>query len=363
MAKNIIIGSGILGLSVAEYLTRTTVAPIDVKIISNENIMAGSLAAAANLATKGQLFARDPHFALKLEAKKKYKVWIENLLKEINAKDIFLDSIYYSAKGIDYFLLEEQQKKQYKRVKQNNEELQKRNLPTESITMGKNNTIIYEDEAWVDAVQLLCLLKKVLINRNVKFEKLEFDNKIYANLIKEKMCKNIIFCTGAWTKNLIKNLNISVPMEMAKERLSIGSTFYGEELVNLNGYSILEKNAADLKTKVTFSGNNKIHYISSTTVKIKEIDCNSNLKDLNIANQKLINLAKENQGSNIITISSQSKLNKIDGYRIGFGHSEIIVNEVFDNNPDIKKIVCAGAHKSGYLFAPVIGSKLQKFLY
>lgn len=361
MAKNIIIGSGILGLSVAEYLTRSKIFPSEVKIISNENRLAGSLAAAANLATKGQLFARDPHFHLKLEAKKYYRTWLENLLEELNTKDVTLDSIFCCATGVDHYLSEEQQKKQCKRVKQNNEELQKRNLPTDSILIGENNTVIYKDEAWVDALQLLKILKKVLIKRSVKFEQATFDKEIYSNIVQENKCKNIIFCTGAWTKDLIKNLSITVPVEMTKERLSIGSTFYGENLIYLNNHALIEKNADDLKTKVTFSGNNKKQFLSSTTVKIKNIGYNYQ-NELNIANLKLIALAKEYQVNNVITIPNEKNLNKTDGYRVGFGHSEIIISELFDNCHNIKKIVCAGAHKSGYLFAPVIGAKVQNFL-
>ena len=70
MNSNIyIVGSGIIGLSVAEYFSRNNP---HVTVISNNNPLAGSYAAAANLATKGQLFGRDPHFQIKLDAKKIY---------------------------------------------------------------------------------------------------------------------------------------------------------------------------------------------------------------------------------------------------------------------------------------------------
>ncbi|MBX9837541.1 MAG: NAD(P)-binding protein, partial [Silvanigrellaceae bacterium] len=102
MTKLIIVGSGILGLSVAEYLTREMFQGIDIKIITNNHKFSGSKAAAANLATKGQMFARDPHFELKLHGKKIYKNWIHNLIKEDNCS-LSIDSIFKNGEGIDYF--------------------------------------------------------------------------------------------------------------------------------------------------------------------------------------------------------------------------------------------------------------------
>lgn len=362
MAENVIIGSGILGLSIAEYLTRTTIDPSSLKIISNEHKLAGSNAAAANLATKGQLYARDPHFHLKLEAKKIYRSWLENLLNELNKQEISLDSFYKNGWGIDYFYSKENKEKQYNRVKQCEEELKKRNLPNNSILSQKENIILYKDESWVDAHILLDILRKVLLKRKVKFENIEINYEIYKKLNNSEKYKNIIFCTGAWTKDLLKKLNIAVPSIMEKQRLTFGSTFSSKNLTDLKEYSLVEKVSADLKNKVTISGSKNRNYISSTTVKISEIENLENLKELNVANNQLLKLAEQQMLNCPFYLTENNTIKQLDGVRVGFGHSEIVLTQLSDQNLAVRKFVCAGAHKSGYLFAPVIGAKLQKML-
>ena len=67
----VVVGRGIIGLSVAEVLSRT----LPVIVLFRDEPWMGSKAAAANLSTKAQVFARDPHFDLKLKGKSKYRSW------------------------------------------------------------------------------------------------------------------------------------------------------------------------------------------------------------------------------------------------------------------------------------------------
>ncbi|WGL61009.1 FAD-dependent oxidoreductase [Pigmentibacter sp. JX0631] len=362
MTQYIIIGSGILGLSVAEYLTRNLISPKEIKIISNENEKSGSYAAAANLATKGQLFARDPHFRLKLESKVIYKNWLQSLIKELNASEFQVNKIYNEGKGIDYFSNSFEMFEHYKRVKQTDVELNKRNLPLTSI-QAKNNTIIYENEAWVDGKKLLLLLRNVLEKRSVNIEKNDFNLSYYKDIIRKSHCKNIIFCVGAWTKPLLNELQFELPLELAKERLTIGSTFEGEKLFHLNEYSLVEKVSLVTKDKITLSGNSFINYISSSTAKINNLNDIGNNDRLYEKNIKFLNFLQNLFIDFPHNISNIKLLKQIDGYRVGFGHSEIVLTELVSKNDNIKKFICAGAHKSGFLFAPVIGERMQKMLF
>jgi hypothetical protein len=363
MAKLIIVGSGILGLSVAEYLTREKFQGIEIKIITNDHKFSGSKAAAANLATKGQLFARDSHFELKLHGKKIYKNWIHNLLKEDNCT-LPIDTIFKNGEGIDYFTSSNNRDKHYLRVKQDDSLLNKRNLPTNTILKIEENKIKYIDESWVDAQKLLNILKNILIKRGVLFEENDFYEKKYHEIIKDKKIEHLIFCTGAWTKNLLENLNIPLPLQITKqERLTFGSTFFGDNIIhNINNNFILsEKISNDLKSKVTFSGIINKTYISSSSLRIKSIN-ELNLKEINLKNNIILELAKNNIGDSP-NLSEINDLTQLNGFRVGYGHTEIVLDKLNISEPKLKAFVCTGAHKSGYLFAPVIGHIVQNLLF
>lgn len=363
MTKLIIVGSGIFGLSVAEFLTRNSYQGSEIKIISNEHQFAGSNAAAANLATKGQMYARDPHFNLKLQGKKEYNNWIMNLLKEDN-NCTPMQNIYKNGNGIDYFTSLENREKHYIRVKQSNIELKKRNLSDNSVNKMEENKIIYHDESWVDAKILLSLLKSVLIKRGVVFNHAEINENNYKELLNKDGISSVIFCTGAWTKNLLNSLKICLSNEIKnKERLTIGSTFFANQIIkDLNSEFVLtEKTSDDLKSKVTFSGNQDKFYISSSSLKIKNLH-DFNQDEFEAKNKKILDLAKINMNNAPVLAESNEIISKLDGYRVGYGHSEIVLEEIFIKDLKLRGIICAGAHKSGYLFAPVIGLMVQNLL-
>ncbi len=369
MAKMTIVGSGILGLSVAEFLSREMFYGNEIQIITTQHKYSGSKAAAANLATKGQLFGRDKHFQLKIDGKRQYPKWISMLLNETQ-KGKLIDEVYRCGLGLDYFTSQEKREKHFNRVKQKDEELKKRNFLNNSIIKVAENKIMYADEAWVDANFLLFTLNDVLLKRGVEFIKSEFNMERLHHLLSLNDSKFLIFCTGAWTKSLLNDLNIKLPrqMEEKQERLTIGSTYYGNEVLNnfAQKFVLHEIVSSNLKEKVTFSGNSFKHIISSSSLKLSNLsDFNEN--DLEIKNINLLDVAKNfiNDSpylKNNLEIKFGKNISKLDGFRVGYGHSEIILEKLEVSNTKITAIVCAGAHKSGYLFAPVVGSVMQNLL-
>ncbi|APJ04721.1 FAD-dependent oxidoreductase [Silvanigrella aquatica] len=364
MTKIIIVGSGIVGLSVAEFLSRKNSIPYQIEIISNEHPHSGSYAAAANLATKGQLFARDNHFNLKLQAKKNYFNWLSSLITEVNS-NISIARIYKNGCGVDYFTSQENRDKHYARVRQSDLDLKNRSLSLKSIVKEGNHKIIYEEESWVNASSLLALLQEVLTHRGVKFFKSTFGYHEYQNILQSNKNIKLIICAGAWSKDLIANLNLSLPESMKKkQRLTLGSTFYGENVLkNYNeNFIIHEIVSENLKEKVTFSGNNDNYYISSSTLKVENVsDFDENL--LSKKNKNLLELSKINLAdSPFLSADENLKISKRDGFRVGYGHSEIVLEKLNAPGVHMSVYVCAGAHKSGYLFAPVLGAMLQEML-
>lgn len=366
MAKMTIVGSGILGLSVAEFLSRKIFLGSDIQIITNLHKYSASKAAAANLATKGQLFGREKHFQLKLEGKRQYFKWISLLLNETqNITPI--DTVYKNGFGVDYFTSQDNREKHFNRVKQNDDELFKRGFPNNSIIKIEENKINYVDEAWIDAQFLLSLLKDILIKRRVSFIQSDFGTNEYHHLLKSSEKKSLIFCTGVWTKYLLNKLDIKLPHQMLKqERITIGSTYFGDNILNnFDQKFILHEIISDnLKEKVTFSGNKNKQFISSSTLKLNSInELEENSLALEKKNIELLNLAKNTSyNSTFLKDSKEINITKLNGVRVGFGHSEIVLEKLNIPNTKINAIVCAGAHKSGYLFAPVVGFMMQNLL-
>ena len=354
-----IVGSGIIGLSIAEYFSRQCK---HVTIISNNHPLSGSYAAAANLASKGQLYARDSHFDLKLQAKKIYPIWINNLLKEVPnflSPSQNIDQFFKVGSGIDYFANSIDRNRHLKRVLQDKNELQKRNLPTDSIQENTENTIIYNNESWISSDFIISLLKAVLLNRGVQFSLCDFELKTFHefNMRNERSC--LIFCTGAWTKQLLNSLQIPLPKKLNKsERMTIGSTFFYESSFNKFSpdHVLDEIISSNLKQKATLSGNDFHTILSSSSVKIQNTyDTPDSLINKNIELKLLASDRTEE-------INFQNKFKEKTGIRVGYGHSEICTELIDLKNKNSLGITCCGAHKSGFLFAPILGQYIHDLI-
>ncbi|BBH54234.1 FAD-dependent oxidoreductase [Fluviispira sanaruensis] len=362
MKKISIIGSGVLGLSIAEYLSRGKKNGNEIQIISSNNPLAGSYAAAANLATKGQLFGRDKHFQVKLDAKKCYQNWIKNLILEVEV-DLKIKSVFKLGLGIDFFSSHYNRDKQYKRVKQDDDELKNKNLPLDFILKEGERKIKYQQEAWVNSFVLMQLLTDVLVKRKVNFINKIFTKNELEKLSEEGLQHKIIFCTGAWTESLLKDLEIPIPDQMKKaKRITVGTTFYGNNIFEnySEEYVLMERVAENMKTKVTMSGPIDNQSISASTLKIDDINVFDET-DLLEKNKELIKLCSESFANDPYLAKEKIKnLEYKTGLRVGYGHSELVIEKLNIKCDQLTGYVCAGAHKSGFLFAPMVGTQLEK---
>ena len=356
----LIIGGGILGLAAAEFLSRN----YKVILINDENLPGGSKAAAANLCTKGQLFARDFHFDLKLKSKKIYLEWIQSFCS------IPVESIYKSGIGIDYFGNEELRDLQLKRVLQPKNELLSKNLQLDSIVSSDNFShpaILYQDEAWVNAELLLRQLKDTLFSRGCQIVSASIGNEYtLKNVISDFAgVKRIIVAAGAWSPQILKDANIALPQEfLSGVRLSAGSTFKvsGKPLTpKIDDFSVLEMVSTKTQ-KYTLSGNLENSFLSSTTLRFNDsLSSESWMEQLNKTNEQFLanyrNAPLKNSPFECERHGTEFQIKS--GLRIGFGHSEIIVRRLEKNWNGVCVDVCAGAHRSGFLFAPYVGHLLQ----
>lgn len=358
----VIVGSGIIGLSIAEYFSARS-EKYHTTIISNCHPLSGSFAAAANLGLKGQFYARDQHFQIKLEAQKSYPNWIAHLLKEAKTT-IKSEEIYRHGLGIDHFSNEAGRDKQLIRVRQPKEILQSKNLPLDSITIQSHNQIIYQNEAWVDARSLMKVIWGILEKRAVSFIQESF-SQIHLKKYSQQKNTITIFCTGAWSKSLLTELELPLPPALkGRERLTAGMTFFGKNIFENSDvkFVLQDKIYYDQKEKMTFSGPVERQTLSSLTIKLESLDFRSQNKKQIIENEKVdtfLNLAKLSF-ENSPFLKENVNLEQVEGFRVGYGPSEIAVEQIFLNTSlSSQGLICAGAHKSGFLFAPMMGEKIE----
>lgn len=346
----VVVGTGIFGLSVAEYLSRT----MPVCLVSNNHPFAGSNAAAANLATKAQLFGRDAHFQIKLNAKKNYQYWVRGLLDELDSP-IKLDSVFRLGNAVEIFENKTECEMQRGRITQPKIELEKRNLGVQPFWLISENILGYKEEAWIDAKLFITTLKNVLLKRNVKTFEMDVSNfQSHEDVLKYFSAKKIVLCTGAWTQSVLNHFGFDL---LPKARYSIGSTIDVDS--SFDEFSkqfddrpvVVEIRSIESKNKVVLSGSKSCLYLSSTSRRIetaeKEVDEALLLEDC----QSLIWYTQKHCNLNFDNFKIRT------GLRVGFGHSELVVNKV---NLDV--VVCCGAHKSGFMFAPEVGALVQTLL-
>ncbi|MEY2988531.1 MAG: hypothetical protein RJB13_2052 [Pseudomonadota bacterium] len=358
----IVIGRGVLGLSVAEYLSRQGKGLV--VVCSDEQFAAASSAAAANLSTKGQLFARDPHFELKLKSKADYPSWLEELEQELKkaGQSCNFSSHYLCSKGRDVFETIEQADKQWRRIAQPIDELERRGLSQQLIYRPTDFSIEYDGEAWVDALYLLRMLEAVCLSRGVQF--LNKDARELAELLKlSDKLSDVILCAGSYSPSILESWGCAnfFGGQGRKFRCSYGGTLCAEvpNWYLPDGLSLLEFIGDTAPEKVTFSGKLGRLFASSVSV---TCPFESSFLNLNaaekhsVASQKQVvkTLLAKQFGLSLDSLKHEWRW----GWRLGFGHRELLVEQVPHRVDGFggRIFLVAGAHKSGFLFAPVIGS-------
>ena len=427
----VIVGGGITGLSLAYDFKRAgaQVLLLSASQLVNINssrfstpfgentfplhLQSASQAAAANLALRAQQFARDPHFALKLAARKIFRRWLQGIEALSEQKIAFKEG-----KGCDAFASVSLAQTQWSRILQDREELKKRNLQEQDIALLEQNTllkvtpeqnppehspleqrlpsrfpgaVVYGGEAWVHGLQLLTALHSACSKLGVAFQIAEVANwtqiilsaqKYFAGQNSSAAKINVIFATGAGSESLLNALSLQ-PEEQAqvnlfkKPRYSAGSTFVSSKSFK-SPYVLLELADAQRQAKVTLSGNEEATFLSSTTLRVAQPNVLSQEEKLIWArkNNELIELSTSAQDSNVqaygpLNQTSCSDFAKVlwgeleerHGLRVGFGHKELLVAKLAAVEgtmpPAVQTaVLCAGAHKSGFLYAPILAQHL-----
>jgi hypothetical protein len=73
-----------------------------------------------------------------------------------------------------------------------------------------------------------------------------------------------------------------------------------------------------------------------------------------------LNFSKSKIG-NSCHLKENVKLNKLTGIRVGYGHSEMVLENFLHDNFNV--VICSGAHKSGFLFALKVGERISAMLF
>jgi hypothetical protein len=363
----VVVGRGILGLSVAEFLSRDP--HVAIRVLASSQRDSASQAAAANLATKAQVFARDPHFELKLSGKRIYRRWLQQLCSESTQyRNIALNTVYVEGLGRDMFSSPELAEKQWRRVAQVPEEIAQRGLQAQALLRPQTDTIEYGSEAWVDAEFLLRLLEDVCRARGVEF--CECDVLQVTDFEAHSAgAQAIVICAGSETLRLLEAWQLNqLPEAFRKSRRwSYGATlsFEAPRLQFPTGVSLFEWVSHAALEKLTFSGASGRYFCSSVSVSCP------NSPDANKPGEPDFEKLKQQQIVMKDALDKFFGLKLVDlnhswrwGTRLGFGHKELVVEAVPHHFSFLAGpvVVASGAHKSGFLFAPLIGSLVRQKL-
>jgi glycine/D-amino acid oxidase-like deaminating enzyme len=363
----VVVGKGIFGLSVAEFLSRESQRKV--RLLFSAQKGTASLAAAANLATKAQVFARDPHFGLKLSGKQIYRRWLQQLCAESpRYRDVDLNTIYVEGLGRDVFSSVELAEKQWKRVVQSPVDLVARKCPPQAVFRKTQDSIEYGHEAWVDADFLLNLLEDVCLSRGVEF--CECDATNISDLeIQSHGASALILCAGSETPLLLEALQLrELPLAFQKSRRwSYGATLAlsTPQLQLPQGVALLEWVSDAALEKLTFSGAGERYYCSSVSVSCPNSILSStagepNREQLEQQQAVVADALEKFFGLRLDGVTHSWRW----GTRLGFGHKELVVEAVPHDFSFLEGpiVVASGAHKSGFLFAPLIGSLVRQKL-
>lgn len=365
----VVVGAGVLGLSVAENLSR--LQGERVMVCSHAAYPEASLAAAANLSTKGQLYARDPHFAFKLSGQALYPQWLSDLQAELgrNGQSWDWSNHFKRAKGRDIFPTREQADRQWRRVLQPQQELHARGFQRQLIERAADCTIEYDNEAWIDSAFLLRLLEAVCRSRGVEFCQVDVCQRDFILSLNQQP-RAVIVCAGSYSPKVLNSwgrLQLSAGGVARKLRLSYGGTL----VVECSGWSLpseialLEFVGDCAPTKITLSGTQERLFASSVSIPCLGTNASQVLSD---SDREAVR-----QQMNAVSSTLKERLNlDVDsltstwrwGWRLGFGHRELVVEDIEHQIDGYhgQIVLAAGAHKSGFLFAPEIGSLVRQKL-
>ncbi len=370
MMRAVIVGRGILGLSIAEFMSRSGKFKVDV--ISSVAHPSASSAAAANLSTKAQVFARDPHFDLKIRGKSIYSDWLIQMRRELgepNADD--LSEIFSLGMGRDVFTDDSACNAQWRRVVQPAEEIRTRGLAPQKVNRPNPFWVEYADEGWVDAEAMLQLLERICRKRGVGFLEANV-MQVDAFPHEVQQPDHLILAAGSHTPQILSawGVELTHPVFQKSRRWSFGGTLELKihQDVMPSGVTLLEiVPAQGPLSKLTFSGRRGRIFCSSISVKcadrgFSEPPVSVDLATVEEQKKFMLEMVESTFGLSPASFTSQFRW----GMRLGFGHSELVAEQLavpknLENRLGKSLFVAAGAHKSGFLFAPCMGQLvLQK---
>lgn len=228
----IIVGAGILGLSVAEAASRSGIC---VDVLDAPHASGASWAAAAQLGMKGQALSKSGVFATKLGGQRCYETWLERW-DGLDPKPWFRRGW-----GRDRVLNDAECAEQIRRVAKHERDAGTVfHGPGLAFCSQNQREILYLQEACVDAPVLLSRLRSALEARGVRFWRGDAcDKETMRRLIREKLAdratnqdcpgtelRSIVLAAGAWSFEVLQAWGgfADLQLDFSAVRYSLGGT-------------------------------------------------------------------------------------------------------------------------------------------
>lgn len=367
----IVVGGGILGLAIAETFSRAGRAaltpPKQVWIVDASLPYSGSMASAGFLARKGQREALTPGFGWKIAGQRAFEAWGAALHAEARASaDAHARAaasrpwnggladlpLFRAGIGRDRFANALDCQRHFERVMRDPGGIG--GTGGKAIRKIGACEIEYEGEAWIDAVAFLALLRSVLRARGVQFLHASFPDDPFPD--GATLSDGIVIAAGAWTPRILQRAGIALPPGLARKGLkyTAGTSFdlSGAQVpTGLRECALLDVHAPGLETKHTFGG-----LPERACAAAADARCGSADADLAAALEEPESVFLRQSALTVIASMRRR------GMRLRWGGSELVLQRLECGFGAVPLVLCAGAHKSGFALAPIVGGRVQHLL-
>jgi glycine/D-amino acid oxidase-like deaminating enzyme len=376
----VVVGSGVLGLCSAWEAAR---AGRRVVIVSSPRAPRASEAAAADLALHGQRYARAAHFELKLRMREAYPDWITELEAASGLRVPFV-----RGEGIAIFADASARDAHESRIRQSEEILKARNLPSQGIEhreVAGLPALTCADESWVDAHALLTALTRAAIASGVTFVSGHLASRDDLVSYSGASRFDVLLCAGAGSLELLESLGLwpcggPQRARLSSPRFSVGTVLASSRVEPWPQYALVE-----VPGGATLAGDARRVFASSSTVRVgvtsihglstQELEEWRNEDDALRASAdagmallgellREVQLERESlERAKIAATPEPLEWEERRGLRLGFGHGELLACELEGREAPWapgRAYLFAGAHKSGYLFGPAAGAILRE---
>lgn len=353
----VIAGAGILGLSVAECVSRRGERVV---VLDTGQPLQGSAAAAAQLGLKGQSVFRSSDFGLKISGQRMYEHWLRLWC---GAETV--PSWFHRGLGRERFLTPADVLKHKTRICKHEQHPRFGwQGPTLVHEVAGGLSLTYVHEASVNAPQMLQALRGCLISRGVEF--LPLDVREVASVLSLRP-RSVVLAVGAWSEDVVPFWSdcaeavFTAKSGLTTSRLSLGATIDAGQIggdLDLNTHVVEGVTLPDAGERLSITAHGDLFSVTSLSCTVSSTQISRADRQALVVEQ---GKAQELLGKFGLCLWGKTALRT--GLRFRATNHDMICREIplkveischSRTTPLPRVILFTGANKSGYLYGPAL---------